>query len=168
MSILTNTCSEVNPWALCRCHSVTVVEVSHFSRIERHFFAVVHLERDSTFLVEAFQYSKVAIGDLELTIRCCELKTTAHHPNPSENESAETDNSARVDSKGFERSHQGLCPREIHRSLGMCSCGKRECHEGWCESAYGATHGFFSSGCQPPVGGPSHRGMDRSKRQPNG
>jgi hypothetical protein len=45
----------------------------------------------------------------------------------------------------IERSHKSLSPSEVHRSLCMCCGSKRECHECWCERAYRAMHGFFSS-----------------------
>jgi tetratricopeptide (TPR) repeat protein len=57
-------------------------------------------------------------------------KATAHHPDSGENESAETDDRARVNGEGFEGSHQRGRPGEVHRPLGVGNARERECKKG--------------------------------------
>ena len=54
------------------------------------------------------------------------LETTAHHPYAGEDQSAETDDSARVDSERLERPHERLSPGEIHRPLCVSNASERE------------------------------------------
>jgi hypothetical protein len=49
---------------------------------------------------------------------------TPNHPNPGEDQTAETDDRARVYGEGFKRPHKRLCPGEIHRSLSVCDCSE--------------------------------------------
>ena len=58
------------------------------------------------------------------------LEATAHHPYAGEDETAETDDSARVDGERLERPHERLSPGEVHRSLGVSNARKRERKEG--------------------------------------
>ena len=57
-----------------------------------------------------------------------ELEATGHHPNAGEDETAETDDSARVHGERLERSHERLSAGEVHRSLGVRDDWKE--HEG--------------------------------------
>jgi len=47
------------------------------------------------------------------------LEAPRHHPNPSEDQTAETDDRTRVDRECFERPHEGLRSGEVHRSLSV-------------------------------------------------
>jgi len=54
------------------------------------------------------------------------LKTTTHHPDSGEDKPAETDDRTGIYGERFERSHQRLRAREIHRALRMGDASKCE------------------------------------------
>ena len=84
---------------------VAVVKVAHLGRIERHVFPVVHLYLELTSPVNLFHGAEVAVGHDKLPIRRGEVKATAHHPNASENEPAETNDRTYVYGKSFKSAH---------------------------------------------------------------
>jgi hypothetical protein len=96
------------------------------------------------------------------------LKTTTHHADSGEDESAETDDGACVDGERFERSHERLCSGEVHRPLGVSRAGDGEGEEGEYERAKQAgrssVEGAFGLGIRHQQAG----WFSESKRQPNG
>ena len=53
-------------------------------------------------------------------------EASAHHPDSGEDQTAETDDRARIDGEGLEGCHQRGRPGEVHRPLGMGHARKRE------------------------------------------
>ena len=71
------------------------------------------------------------------------LEAAAHHANAGEDEAAETDDRAGVESECLERSHQGLRTGEAHRALGMGCGGDRKSDEQRCGRAACRGHALF-------------------------
>src|SRR5581483_7222086 len=88
------------------------------------------------------------------------LKAARHHPDAGEDQTAKTDDRARVHGKGLERSHQGLRPGEVHRALRLRSGCDCEEEETWSQGAQRAKsrslrrahQGRIGSGIQRPKG----------------
>src|SRR5271163_1197706 len=58
------------------------------------------------------------------------LEPSRHHANAGEDQAAKADDSPGVYRKSLESSHQCLCPRKVHRSLGLSDVRKTRKREG--------------------------------------
>jgi len=85
------------------------------------------------------------------------LKTTTHHADSGEDESAETDDSTRINRKSFEGCHQRLCPGEVHRSLSVRHTREGKSYESGCDRADGVGKGLFERTFRPPIGRPNEQ-----------
>jgi hypothetical protein len=71
------------------------------------------------------------------------LKATAHHANSSEDESAETDDCARIDREGLHCLHEGLSATETDGSLGAGNAGEGESDQSRTHHARGTKECLF-------------------------
>jgi type IV secretory system conjugative DNA transfer VirD4/TraG family protein len=89
------------------------------------------------------------------------LKPPRHHADAGEDEAAETDNRTRINREGFKRSHQRLCPGEVHRSLGMGDTAayarKGESNQRRPHDVSGMAEFLFGEELCPPFNGGSGR-----------
>jgi hypothetical protein len=79
------------------------------------------------------------------------LKPSAHHANSGEDQTAETDDSARINGERLHCLHEGLSATETDGSLSMGNARKREGEENWSHRASGAGEGLLV-GNYPPSG----------------
>ena len=63
------------------------------------------------------------------------MKSPTHHAYSGEDQTAETDDSTRIDREGFKRSHKRLSTREIHRALRVSDVREGESYECWSRRA---------------------------------